>query len=53
MEEPHQNPGKGGYGVILEYKGNRKELFQGYRNTTNNCIELLGVIKGLESLKTS
>jgi len=45
------NPGKGGYGVILSYKGRRKEFLQGYRLTTNNRMELLGVIVGLEQLK--
>lgn len=46
------NPGKGGYGVILSWKGHRKEFSQGYRKTTNNRMELLGVITGLEKLKT-
>jgi len=46
------NPGKGGFGVILSYKGHRKEFFQGYRLTTNNRMELMGVIFGLEKLKT-
>ncbi|MBF24959.1 MAG: ribonuclease HI [Flavobacteriales bacterium] len=45
------NPGRGGYGVILEYKGNTKELSQGYRFTTNNRMELLAVIIGLEAIK--
>ncbi len=44
------NPGPGGYGVILEYKGHRKELSEGFRNTTNNRMELMAVIKGLEAL---
>ena len=47
------NPGPGGYGVILEYKSQRKELSCGYKLTTNNRMELLAVIVGLESLKTS
>ena len=47
------NPGKGGYGVILEYKGIKKELIQGYKNTTNNRMELMGAIRGIESLKTA
>lgn len=38
----------GGYGVVMEYKGNRKELKGGERNTTNNKMELLACIKGLE-----
>ncbi len=45
------NPGPGGYGVILDYQGKRKELFEGFRMTTNNRMELLAVIKGLESIK--
>ena len=47
------NPGPGGYGIILEYKGHQKEISQGFRKTTNNRMELLGVIIGLESLKTT
>lgn len=46
------NPGKGGFGVILSYKGKQKEFFQGYELTTNNRMELMGVIFGLERLKT-
>ena len=45
------NPGNGGYGAILEYKGRRKELSQGYRLTTNNRMELLAVIVALEAIK--
>ena len=45
------NPGPGGYGVVLSYAGRRKELSDGYRLTTNNRMELLAVIKGLEALK--
>ena len=44
------NPGPGGYGVILKYGNTEKELSQGYRKTTNNRMELLAVIVGLESL---
>ena len=45
------NPGPGGYGVLLK-KGNlKKELSSGYRKTTNNRMELLAVIIGLEALK--
>ena len=50
------NPeGPGGYGTVLEYrdtKGNlhTKELFQGYRKTTNNRMELMAAIAGLEAL---
>lgn len=45
------NPGPGGYGVILKYKDHVKELSQGYRLTTNNRMELLAVITGLETIK--
>ena|ERR1700712_5280378 len=45
------NPGPGGYGVILRSGEHYKELSQGYRKTTNNRMELLAVIKGLEALK--
>jgi ribonuclease HI len=45
------NPGPGGYGVVLKYKEHRKELSEGFRKTTNNRMELLAVIAGLESLK--
>ncbi|MFZ1527118.1 MAG: ribonuclease HI [Ferruginibacter sp.] len=45
------NPGPGGYGVLLMFGQHRKELSAGYRLTTNNRMELLAVIKGLESLK--
>jgi ribonuclease HI len=45
------NPGPGGYGVVLKYKQHRKELSAGFRKTTNNRMELLGVIVGLEALK--
>ena len=45
------NPGNGGYGTVLMYKNHRKELSEGFRMTTNNRMELLAVIKGLEELK--
>lgn len=45
------NPGNGGYGVVLEYNGHEKELSAGYRRTTNNRMELLAAISGLEQLK--
>ena len=49
------NPGKGGYGVVMESvkegKTYRKEFFEGFRLTTNNRMELLAVIVGLEKLK--
>jgi ribonuclease HI len=44
------NPGPGGYGVVLLYKGHRKELSEGFRLTTNNRMELMAVIAGLEAL---
>lgn len=45
------NPGPGGYGVILRYKGVNKELSGGEPNTTNNRMELTAVITGLAALK--
>ncbi|MCW2118321.1 ribonuclease HI [Flavobacterium sp. 7A] len=47
------NPGNGGYGVVMEKAGTpyKKEFFEGFRHTTNNRMELLGVIVGLEKLK--
>ena len=45
------NPGAGGYGVVLMYGAAKKELAEGYEKTTNNRMELLAVIKGLEALK--
>ena len=47
------NPGNGGYGVVLKFKGKEKEISQGYRMTTNNRMELMAVIVALESLKTT
>ena len=47
------NPGRGGYGTILMYRQHRKELSAGYRMTTNNRMELLAVIAGLEAIKKS
>ncbi|MDP5290759.1 ribonuclease HI [Oceanimonas sp. CHS3-5] len=44
------NPGPGGYGAVLIYKQHRKELSGGYRLTTNNRMELMAAIKGLETL---
>ena len=44
------NPGPGGYGVILICSGYRRELSGGFRHTTNNRMELIAVIKGLEAL---
>lgn len=45
------NPGPGGYGVILRCDGKEKELSGGEAMTTNNRMELMGVITGLEALK--
>ncbi len=45
------NPGPGGYGTILMWKGNTKELSAGFQLTTNNRMELMAVIAGLEALK--
>jgi len=45
------NPGPGGYGVILRYGDSEKELSGAYEHTTNNRMELLGVIEGLKALK--
>jgi len=45
------NPGPGGYGVVLLSGERRKELSGGYRLTTNNRMEILAAIKGLEALK--
>lgn len=45
------NPGPGGYGAILIFGTLRKELSEGFRLTTNNRMELLGVIAALEALK--
>jgi ribonuclease HI len=47
------NPGPGGYGVVLLYNSHRKELSGGYRRTTNNRMEILAAIMGLEALKES
>jgi ribonuclease HI len=45
------NPGPGGYGTVLLAGPHRKELSAGFRRTTNNRMELLGAIVGLEALK--
>lgn len=45
------NPGPGGYGVVLRFNDTEKELSGGFRNTTNNRMEIMGAIKGLEALK--
>jgi ribonuclease HI len=45
------NPGPGGYGTIMKFGQHVKELSEGFRLTTNNRMELLAVIIGLESIK--
>ena len=45
------NPGKGGYGIVMLFQEHRKEISKGFRLTTNNRMELLAVIVGLESIK--
>lgn len=45
------NPGPGGYGTILKFGSHVKELAEGFRLTTNNRMELLAVIIGLEAIK--
>ena len=45
------NPGPGGYGVVMIYGKHRRELSEGFQMTTNNRMELLAVIRGLQSLK--
>jgi len=47
------NPGPGGYGVVMELVGSpyKKEFYEGFRYTTNNRMELLAVVVGLEKLK--
>lgn len=45
------NPGPGGFGVVLKSGIHRKEISMGFRKTTNNRMELLAVIVGLEALK--
>ncbi len=44
------NPGRGGYGAILMWKNESKEISEGFLHTTNNRMELLSVIAALESL---
>ena len=45
------NPGPGGYGIVMLYKKHRKEMSAGFKHTTNNRMELMGVIVALESIK--
>lgn len=46
------NPGPGGFGTLLTFNGKKKEFSGGFRKTTNNRMELLAVIVGLEVLKS-
>jgi len=46
-----KNPGVSGYGTILVYGSHRKEISEGFKLSTNNRMELLGVISGLQALK--
>ena len=47
------NPGPGGWGALLRFKGKEKKLFGGEANTTNNRMEIMAVIEGLRSLQRS
>jgi len=47
------NPGPGGWGVVLRFKGREKTLYGGEPHTTNNRMELMAAIAGLEALKRS
>lgn len=46
------NPGPGGYGVVLLYDKHRKELSGGFRRTTNNRMEIMAALAGLRALKS-
>lgn len=45
------NPGRGGYGVVMMSGSHKKELSEGFKNTTNNRMELMSVIVALETIK--
>jgi len=45
------NPGPGGWGAVLQFEGNEKSLYGGEADTTNNRMELMAAIQGLEALK--
>ena len=47
------NPGPGGWGAILMYNGNKKELSGGNKDTTNNIMEITAVLEALKALKFS
>jgi len=44
------NPGPGGWGALMRFNGHEKELYGGQQDTTNNRMELMAAIQGLESL---
>lgn len=47
-----KNPGgPGGYGIVLQYRGEEREFSDGFHSTTNNCMEMMGALIGLERLK--
>lgn len=45
------NPGPGGWGVLMQYEGKEKELYGSEKNTTNNRMELMAAIQGLNAIK--
>jgi ribonuclease HI len=45
------NPGRGGYGTVILYADQRRELSAGFRRTTNNRMEIMGCIAGLDSIE--
>ena len=45
------NPGRGGFGAVLIYNGNEKQISRGYRKTTNNRMELMAAVESLKLLK--
>ncbi len=45
------NPGSGGWGALMRYNGHEKEIYGGEKETTNNRMEMMAVIKSLEALK--
>ena len=47
------NPGPGGWGSVMLYRGHRRELYGGEKQTTNNRMEMMAVIAALETLKRS
>lgn len=47
------NPGPGGFGIVLKFKNHRKEISSGFKRTTNNRMELMAVIVGLESVTSN